>query len=96
MRFSRGLLGALLWILASVVGLLAVVLCATIILLPVGVPLLLVARKMFGRSLALLLPRGVSHPVEEGSKTLRKAGKAGREKADDLLPGRRKKRLVPW
>ena len=59
MRVLRGLSGALLWIVASVVGLLAVVLCVTVILLPVGIPLLMVAKRMFGKSVGLLLPRGV-------------------------------------
>jgi len=85
MRFARGLLGALLWIVASVVGLLAVVLCATIILLPVGIPLLMVARKLFARSMRLFLPPGLAHPVG-----------AARKKVGDLTPGRRKRRLVPW
>ena len=40
MRLLRGLLGALLWILASVLGLVGVLLCVTIILLPVGIPAL--------------------------------------------------------
>lgn len=111
MRFARGMLGALLWIVASVVGLLAVVLCATVILLPVGIPLLMVARRMFGRSMGLLLPRGLTHPVDEGGKKVRKGRKdaaekvgkvtgkvtkAGRKKAAELRPGRRKRRLVPW
>jgi hypothetical protein len=93
MRLLRGLGGALLWIVASLVGLIAVVLCVTIILLPVGIPLLMVAKKMFGRSVGLMLPRAVSHPIDEGSKRSKKerkqvstkAGKAskkGRKKAD--------------
>jgi hypothetical protein len=92
MRVLRGLSGALLWIVASVVGLLAVVLCVTVILLPVGIPLLMVAKRMFGKSVGLLLPRALTHPVDEGSKKMRKgrkdvstkagkASKAGRKKA---------------
>ena len=80
MRMLRGLLGALLWIVASLVGLVAVVLCVTVILLPVGIPLLMFARRMFGRSVALMLPRGMSHPVDEGRKKSKKsAGKASKQ-----------------
>ena len=37
MRLIRGLAGALLWLLAAVVGLLGVILCVTVILLPLGI-----------------------------------------------------------
>ncbi len=37
MRLLRGLPGAVLWILAAVLGLVGVLLCVTIILLPLGV-----------------------------------------------------------
>lgn len=72
MRLLRGLLGGLLWIVAGVVGLLGVVLCITVILLPLGLPLLGVARRLFGQSMRLVLPRAVSHPADELSKSARK------------------------
>lgn len=76
MRFLRGLSGGLLWIVASLLGLVAVLLCVTVILLPVGIPLLMLARRMFGRAVGLMLPRAMSHPVDELSKkTRRKGGK---------------------
>lgn len=81
MRFLRGLGGVLLWLVASVVGLLGAVLCVTIILLPLGIPVLLVARRMFGISMKLLLPREMTHPVDEASKSLRK----NKKKADKKL-----------
>ncbi len=81
MRVARGFAGALLWLAASVVGLLAVVLCLTVILLPVGIPLLMVARRLFGRAVALMLPRGLTHPVDEGNKLMRKRGKDASGKA---------------
>jgi hypothetical protein len=91
MRVLRGLGGAVLWIVASVVGLLAVVLCVTVILLPVGIPLLLVAKRMFGKSVGLLLPRAVTHPVDEGSKKMRKSGKDVSTKAGKASKASRKK-----
>ena len=40
MRILRSIAGALLWIVSAVLGLAAVVLCITVILLPIGLPLL--------------------------------------------------------
>jgi hypothetical protein len=63
--------GAVLWIGAALFGLVAVVLCVTVILLPLGIPLLGLARRMFTQSVALMLPRSVSHPLDEGRKKAR-------------------------
>ena len=83
MRLLRGLLGALLWILASLVGLLGVVACVTLILLPVGIPLLMLARRLFGKSFRLFMPSAIANPVKEtrtrGQKRRRAAGKMGRK-----------------
>lgn len=84
MRLFRGLGGALLWIGAALLGLVGVVLCVTVILLPLGIPLLGLARRMFTRAVALMLPRAVSHPLDEGRK------KAGSKK--DELSGSVKKK----
>ena len=81
MRLLRGLGGALLWILASLLGLVAVLLCVTIILLPVGIPLLRVARRMWTSSVRLMLPRAVAHPVKEAR---RKGRKRRSEAVDDV------------
>ena len=75
MRLLRGLLGGLLWILAAVVGLVAVVLCVTVILLPLGLPLLGQARRMFTTSVQLMLPPAVAHPVKTMDKSARKKGR---------------------
>jgi hypothetical protein len=95
MRLLRGLLGALLWILASVLGLVAVILCVTVILLPIGIPLLLLSRRMFTKAVRLLLPRSAAHPVQEGVKSTRKKGKKlskrGRAKSKKLAKRGRKK-----
>jgi hypothetical protein len=73
MRIPRALLGSVLWILAGVVGLVGALLCVTLILLPVGIPLLMLARKLFRYSMTLFLPRVVRHPADE----LRKKGRSG-------------------
>ena len=88
MRLLRGLAGALLWIGASVVGLLGVVLCLTLILLPIGIPLLMIARRMFGSSLRLMLPRGLAHPVKElgsSARDRKDSARMGAAKAGDKV-----------
>jgi len=64
MRLLRGLLGALLWILAAVLGLVGVLLCVTVILLPVGIPVVKFAGSLFVRSVRLMLPPAFAHPVD--------------------------------
>ena len=92
MRVLRGLLGALVWIVACVVGLVGALLSVTLILAPVGIPLLFLARRLFGASMALFLPRAMRHPAQE-------LGKKGRQAAEDVgkkagkLTGRKKKGL---
>lgn len=105
MRILRGLGGALLWLVASVVGLVAVILCVTILLLPVGLPLLRVARKMFGRSARLMLPAALAHPVKSAKDSLSDAGSEVSSGVSDAAekakprsskpPWRRRKSLVP-
>jgi hypothetical protein len=65
MRLLRGLLGALLWIVAALLGLVGFVLCVTVILLPVGIPLLGVARRLLTSAVQLMLPRQLAHPIRE-------------------------------
>jgi hypothetical protein len=76
MRVLRTVNGALLWILACALGLVAVLLCVTIILLPIGLPLLGIARRMFTSSLRLMMPGKLAHPVRAGKKDL--TGTAGK------------------
>jgi|SRR5918994_853463 hypothetical protein len=73
MRLLRGLAGALLWILAGVLGLVSLLLCVTILLLPLGIPLFRLSKALFGKSVRLMLPAGVAHPVKETKKKGEKA-----------------------
>ena len=79
MRFLRSLLGGLLWLLASLVGLVAIIACVTLILLPIGIPLLGLARRLYGKSVRLFLPPAVAHPTQEPKRRARKARKAAGE-----------------
>src|SRR4051795_2907982 len=78
MRLLRGPLGALLWIIAAVLGLLGIVLCVTVVLLPVGIPLLAVARRLLTRAVQLMLPRSLAHPVDELTKNVNEKGRAAK------------------
>jgi hypothetical protein len=82
MRLLRGLGGAVLWILASVLGLVGVLLCVTVILLPVGLPLMKLAGQLFARSLQLMLPRALAHPVNEAVKAVEKKDRKITKAAD--------------
>jgi hypothetical protein len=74
-RILRALGAALLWLLAVVVGLVACLLCVTLILLPLGLPLLRLAGRMFAKAAQLMLPRPVAHPVKELEKRGHRARK---------------------
>jgi hypothetical protein len=70
MRLLRTVAGAALWIIGGVLGLLAVLLCLTLILLPLGIPLLRLARRTLTAAVRLMLPRHVAHPIDESTKAL--------------------------
>ena len=84
MRILRGLGGAVLWLLAAVLGLVAVILCVTVILLPLGLPLLGLARRMFTNGVRLMLPRAVAHPVKTLDKGGRDRGRKAKAAASDV------------
>jgi len=96
MRVPRALLGALLWILASVIGLVAVLLCITLVLLPLGIPLLALARRMFTRSIRLFMPPAAVHPFSESAKSTKQAAGKAQDRLSsikDLDVGKARKRL---
>jgi hypothetical protein len=90
MGLLRGLAGTLLWVVSALVGLVAVILCATVILLPVGLPLLGYAGRLFALSVKLILPRAVSQPVDAADRSLRKRGR--KAKSGMLASARKVKR----
>ena len=73
MRLLRAFAGVLLWILAGVLGLVSLLVCVTIILLPLGIPLFRLSKALFGKSVRLMLPPAVAHPVKETRKKGEKA-----------------------
>jgi hypothetical protein len=77
-----------LWIGASLLGLVAVLLCVTVILLPVGIPLLRLAGRSYGTATRLMLPRAVAHPVKESKRGFRKKGDDAKDAVPDVSPGK--------
>jgi hypothetical protein len=64
MRVLRSLAAIVIWLVASLLLVLSIVLCVTILLLPVGVLLGLVALRLYVVGFGLLLPR--SRDLEKG------------------------------
>ena len=104
MRPVRAVGAVLLWVLASVLAVLSLLLCITVILLPLGAPLLFLSVQMYKRAVKLALPRGkdVRLGLRKGLR-LREARKAKdraagrlRDTGKDLrgIPERLRKRLA--
>lgn len=88
MRVLRALAAIPIFLLATVLLIVAAVLCVTVLLLPLGIPLAIVATRLYAKGVKLLLPRskelergvrGVLHRWTKSSakrtKTVRKAGR---------------------
>lgn len=87
----RAAIKALRWIAASLLGLVAgllalvgLILCVTVLLAPLGIPLLLLARRLFRAAGDLVVPRKVRHPIEA-------IAEAGSGAVDDLAGTVRKR-----
>ena len=85
MRVLRGVGGAGLWIAASLLGLVGVVLCVTVILFPVGIPLLKTAGRLYRQAVQLMLPRALAHPVNEIGNAAKKRDRKLRSSTSDAL-----------
>jgi hypothetical protein len=75
MRVLRVFGGVLMWLVATVLLVVALVLCLSVLLLPVGLLLGFAALRLYGVGLRLLLPR--SRDIGKG---LRKEGRRWRRK----------------
>ncbi|GAA1185206.1 hypothetical protein [Pseudonocardia alaniniphila] len=75
MRVLRVFGGVLLWLVATVLLVVALVLCLSVLLLPVGLLLGFAAVRLYGVGFRLLLPR--SRDIRKG---LRKEGRRWRRK----------------
>ena len=91
MKLLKGLAGSLLWILAGVLGLVSILLCVTIILLPLGIPLLGLSRRLMTTGVQLMLPKAVAHPVKESKRGLRSKRDNVKDAAGDAADSTAKK-----
>jgi hypothetical protein len=104
MRLVRGLGGVVLWLVSALLGLVGVIACVTIILLPLGIPLLGYARRTFSLSLKLMLPRAVTHPVQTAESSMQRRGRKARKQVMAKTPDKRKlrrsrkkaRKKLPW
>jgi len=74
---------SLLGLVGGLLGLVGAVLCVTIVLAPLGIPILFLARRLFRTAGQLVVPRGVRHPID----TLTEAAS---DKSSDLGKSARK------
>ena len=84
MRALRMLSGSLLWIVAALLLLLGVVLSVTVILLPLGVPLFLLGKKLMGAAMRLFLPKAAAHPVKTGKDSVKDLAGSLRDSAESV------------
>jgi len=91
MRLLRGLLGVLLWVIGAVLGLVGLVSCVTVVLLPVGIPLVGFAGRLITHAVKLMLPRSLAHPVDELTKTTKKRAKRIRSASSGAVADTTKK-----
>ncbi|MGY4650259.1 hypothetical protein [Mycobacterium sp. URHB0021] len=91
MRLLRGLLGALLWVLGAVLGLVGLVLCVTVILLPLGIPVVAFAGRIFAYAVKMMLPRSIAHPIDEFTKTTKTKSRKIRSASADAVADTTKK-----
>ena len=71
MRFLRGLAAIPVFLLATVLLVVAAVLCVTILLLPLGIPLGFIAMRLYAKGVKMLLPRS-STPRRHGRHRVRR------------------------
>jgi hypothetical protein len=65
-----------------------------VILLPLGIPLLGLARRLYASGVRLMLPRALAHPVDEVKRGTKRQARRTRKKVRKVGPkGRRRRRL---
>lgn len=77
MKVLRGIGAAVVWLLATVVMLLAAILCVTLVGLPLGIPLGALGLRLYVYGVQLMVPsrREVKHKIRKGLGVKRKTSK---------------------
>lgn len=87
---AAGLLG----LLGGLLGLVGLVLCVTVILAPLGIPILALSRRLIRSAGDVVIPREVRHPIqavtEAGSGAVDDLGRKGRKRRKRLQRSVRK------
>ena len=65
MKTLRWTGASLLGLVGGLLGLVGVILCATLVLLPLGIPVVMLSRRLFKTAGQLVVPKPVRHPVEQ-------------------------------
>ncbi|HEX2858227.1 MAG TPA: hypothetical protein VHO26_12255 [Propionibacteriaceae bacterium] len=86
MLLLRWVAAALLLILAGVVGLLGVLLTATVVLLPLGIPLLMLAGRLLTWVGRLVLPAWLRHPLRRLREALRTLWRGATRRRHSVAP----------
>ena len=87
MKALRWTAASVVWLLGGLLGLLGAILCVTLILAPLGIPLLFLARRLFKTAGQLVVPRAVRHPIDTlgqrasdaGDDARKRGGKVGKQ-----------------
>jgi hypothetical protein len=90
MKILRWLGAGLIAIVAGVLALVGLILCVTLVLAPLGIPILMLARRVFALAGRMVVPRALRHPIDEldrsgeekTAKLKRKAKDGARSGAD--------------
>ena len=85
MKPLRWILAGLLWIVASLVFLVGLVLCATLVLLPLGLPVTWLAKRIYAVAGRLVLPKAVRHPVAAAGDKTDELGRRARRRTRKTL-----------
>ncbi|GAA2760237.1 hypothetical protein [Actinopolymorpha rutila] len=90
MRVTRGIGAAGVFLLATVLMIVSLVCCVTVVLLPLGIPLALFAVRLYGKGTKMLLPR--PQEVQRGLHKLwgRKTKKVRKDTASEVKGARKR------
>ncbi|MET9023032.1 hypothetical protein ABZV93_23915 [Actinopolymorpha sp. NPDC004070] len=90
MRVTRGFGAAGVFLLATVLMIVSLVCCVTVVLLPLGIPLALFAVRLYGKGAKMLLPR--PQEVQRGLGRLwrRKAKKVRKDTRSEIKGARKR------
>jgi hypothetical protein len=82
---------SVVWLLGGLLGLVGALLCVTLLLAPLGIPLLFLARRLLKTAGQLVVPRAVRHPIDTLEQKTADTGDDVRKRGKDV--GKRGKKV---